>query len=155
MSTHQRRIEMSTPISSTLASPALKVIAELAEEFEKVVQELPARAPEDGVDPAQARATGPASDGEKVAAKEPAVDLTGRSDKETKAALAELNKHNALELQRKVRAGTIPSEILENPIAMNEMVQRIQDFSRMIQMITNMMQVEHETLTAIIRNIKA
>ena len=40
-------------------------------------------------------------------------------------------------------------------MAMNAMLARIQEFSRMMQMMTNMMQVEHETLTAIIRNIKA
>ena len=148
---------MSTAISSTQASPVLATVAALQESFESIVQQLPAaRAPEDGVDAAQPRAAGPASAGEGgVAPKAPAADLQGRSDKDTQKALAELNKHSALELQRMMRAGTIPNEILENPIAMNEMVQRLQDFSRMVQMMTNMMQVEHDTLTAIIRNIKA
>jgi hypothetical protein len=54
-----------------------------------------------------------------------------------------------------LREVSIPANIAENPLAMTLMLARIVEFSRMVQMVTSMLQVEHETLTAIIRNIKA
>ena len=145
---------MST-ISSVQTSSPLIVAAEV-KDFDSLLKPLPTRAaPGDGVDRRPAPPAGPATEGSRVAAKPPADDPKAKLEKENKAAIAELNKYNALELQRMVRNGDIPDSIAQNPLAMNEMLARIQEFSRMVQMMTNMMQVEHETLTAIIRNIKA
>ena len=146
---------MSTAISSAQTSSPLIATAEINEDFETLVKQLPTRATaDDGLDRPSPPA-GPATDGSRgVAAKPPAGEAKARHD-ENKQALAELNKYSALELQRMVRNGNIPDSIAENPDAMNAMLARIQEFSRMMQMMTNMMQVEHETLTAIIRNIKA
>ena len=143
-------------ISSIQISSPINAAAEVNEDFETPAKPLPTRAaPDDGVDRRPAPPAGPATAGSRVAAKPPSDDAKAKLDKENKAAIAELNKYNALELQRMVRNGDIPDSIAENPLAMNAMLARIQDFSRMMQMMTNMMKVEHETLTAIIRNIKA
>ena len=147
---------MSTAISSAQTSSPVIITAEVNGDFETVVKPLSrSAAPDDGVDRRPAPPAGPATAGSRVAAKPPADDAKAKLEQENKAAIAELNKYNALELQRMVRNGNIPDSIAQNPLAMNEMLARIQEFSRMVQMMTNMMQVEHETLTAIIRNIKA
>jgi hypothetical protein len=147
---------MSTPISSAQTSSPIFVVAEVNEEFESVMKQFPTRAAAgDGVE-RPAPPAGPATDGSRdVAVKPPADDANAKMKEENRKAIAELNKYNALELQRMVRNGNIPDSIAENPNAMNAMLARIQEFSRMVQMMTNMMQVEHETLMSIIRNIKA
>jgi hypothetical protein len=76
-------------------------------------------------------------------------------DEKTQQAIGELDKMSPLQMQEMIRSGNIPKSIAENPIAMQAMVQRLQDFSRMVQMISQMMQMEHDTLSAIIRNIKS
>jgi hypothetical protein len=132
-------------------------IAETNAQIGKAVQPLPARGSQDGVDRSPA-APGEA-EGKKVEPKEPergagkgTEDAVKQANKE---AMAELKKYNAFELMKMVRTGDIPEAILNNPLAMSQMLERVQEFSRMIQMMTNMMQVEHETLSSIIRNIKA
>jgi hypothetical protein len=147
---------MSTAISSAQNSSPVIVAAEVNEDFQSLLKPLPTRAAAgDGVE-RPARPTGPASDGSReVAAKPPADDANAKMKEENRKAIAELNKYSDLELQRMVRNGNIPDSIAENPQAMNAMLARIQEFSRMMQMMTNMMQVEHETLMSIIRNIKA
>jgi hypothetical protein len=148
---------MSTAISSAQISSPLIVAAEVNQDFESILKPSPTRAAAgDGVDHRPAPPAGPATEGSRgVAAKPPADDAKAKLNEENKQALAQLNKYNALELQRMVRNGDIPDSIAENPLAMNAMLGRIQEFSRMMQMMTNMMQVEHETLMSIIRNIKA
>jgi hypothetical protein len=147
---------MSTAISSAQTSSPIFLTAEVREDFEDLLKPLSTRAaPGDGVE-RSAPPAGPATDGSReVAAKPPADDANAKMKEENRKAIAELNKYNALELQRMVRNGKIPDSIAENPEAMNAMLARIQEFSRMVQMMTNMMQVEHETLMSIIRNIKA
>ena len=144
-----------TPISAPPAG--IERMAEVNAEIAPHVRELPKQAsaaPKDGVD-REVSSREPASDGKKVEAKPPEGDPKAREKKENAEAIADLNKFNALELQRMVKSGTIPDSIADNPAAMQALVARIQDFSRMMQMISNMMQVEHETMSAIIRNIKA
>jgi hypothetical protein len=147
---------MSTAITSAQTSSPIFLATEVGEDFENLLKPLSTRAaPVDGVE-RPAPPAGPATDGSRrVAAKPPADDAKAKLNEENKQALAQLNKYNALELQRMVRNGDIPDSIAENPNAMNAMLARIQEFSRMVQMMTNMMQVEHETLMSIIRNIKA
>jgi hypothetical protein len=85
----------------------------------------------------------------------PAGESNAGMDEKTQQAIGELDKMSPLQMQEMIRSGNIPKSIAENPIAMQAMVQRLQDFSRMVQMISQMMQMEHDTLSAIIRNIKS
>jgi hypothetical protein len=148
-----------TPISAPPAG--IQRTAELNAEIAPNVREFSKQtsvAPQDGVDqsPASSSNTEPKAPGPKAPDPKPlASDTQAAVDQANKEAIVELKKHNAFELMKMVRSGDIPAAILDNPVAMNLMLERVQGFSRMIQMMTNMMQVEHETLTAIIRNIKA
>jgi hypothetical protein len=148
-----------SPVNTTSAS--FERMAEVNAEFEPAAKELPKQAspaPQDGVD-RQGRAVGPGvyagnTSGEPEV-KAPAKASEGGTKDDTAKLMSEVQKRTPVELMKMLREGTIPANIAENPQAMNLMLARIQEFSRMVQMVTNMMQVEHETLTAIIRNIKA
>jgi hypothetical protein len=133
----------------------LQKMAEVNPEFERSVQQFPkeAKTAQDGMDRQSSTSSNTEPKGPEP--KAPANDTQAAVNQANREAIAELKKHNAFELMKMVRSGDIPAAILDNPVAMNLMLDRVQEFSRMIQMMTNMMQVEHDTLTAIIRNIKA
>jgi hypothetical protein len=148
-------VDTRPPVSTPPAG--IQRMAELNADIAPAVGELPKQAsaaPKDGVD-RRAPAPGPTNDGGGVEAKPPGKATESGSKDDTKQLIAEVNKKTPVELMKMMREGNIPESIAENPAAMQAMVQRIQDFSRMVQMISQMMQAEHEMLMAIIRNIKA
>ena len=104
-----------------------------------------------GNSPAQAGGNSPAQAG----GNPPAGDTNAQAKEDRKRGIAEVNKYSPQELMKMVREGNIPDAIADSPEAMNFMLARIQEFSRMMQMISNMMQAQHDMLMAIVRNIKA
>ena len=76
-------------------------------------------------------------------------------DQDTKQAIKQVQGYSVPELMKQLRNGTIPESITNSPDAMLLMNQRLQAYSQMIQMMSNMMQADHDLKMAIIRNIKA
>jgi hypothetical protein len=89
----------------------------------------------------------------------PAAESKGEGprklDEETKRAIKQVQGYSVPELMKQLRNGTIPEAITNSPDAMLLMNQRLQAYSQMIQMMSNMMQADHDLKMAIIRNIKA
>jgi hypothetical protein len=70
------------------------------------------------------------------------------------AALASVAGYSASELMTMMMNGNLPSEVANNPAAMNAIQMRVQEYMRMIQMMSDLMKMQHDMLMAISRNMK-
>jgi hypothetical protein len=86
------------------------------------------------------------------------VDSTKPSsstEKTTEEIVAELNQKSDKELMTMLREGKIPKEVKEDPLAMLALQKRLEEYQRMVQLMTNMLQTLHEMQMGIIRNVRA
>ena len=51
-----------------------------------------------------------------------------------------------------LRNGTLPQSVLDDPSAMQMMMVKVQEYQRMMEMISNMLKLQHEMLMSIARN---
>lgn len=70
------------------------------------------------------------------------------------AAVAEVNSMSAPQLIEMMKNGTLPEAIMSDPAAMLALQQKVQEYQRAMQMITEMLKMQHEMLMNIIRNLK-
>jgi hypothetical protein len=70
------------------------------------------------------------------------------------AAIASVAHLSASELMSMMMNGKLPNEVANNPAAMNAIQMRIQEYMRMIQMMSDLMKMQHDMLMGIARNLK-
>jgi hypothetical protein len=68
--------------------------------------------------------------------------------------VAKLNSMTIEQLMDKIRKGELPDEIANDPKAMQALTVRMQDYQRMMDMLTNMMKMLHDISMKIIGNIR-
>jgi hypothetical protein len=66
----------------------------------------------------------------------------------------DVNSYSTLELLDMLRNGTLPEEIMRNPAAVAQLQQRIQDYQRMMELITTIMKMQHDLALKIIGNMR-
>ncbi len=89
----------------------------------------------------------------------PELDLSDRRahrvSKETGDSAFDFKTMSDEELMRRIREGTIPKDIAQDPLAMLALQTRMQEIQQMNALMTNLMRAMHEMQIEIIRNIRA